>query len=182
MTKTERNKRLRERYVSLGLCSYCGHEAPPEGRKNCLTCAAKRRRQWAELPAEKRAVKHAQMMAWRERHPGKNSETCRGVRQRLRLEIITHYGGQCACCGEATIEFLAIDHINGGGNKHRKEVIGFNCGGEQFYRWLRKNEFPEGFQVLCANCNMAKAYYGVCPHKRPVEPTAPLSPGRGGPS
>jgi hypothetical protein len=26
------------------------------------------------------------------------------------------------------------------------------------------NEFPDGFQVLCHNCNLAKGYYGECPH------------------
>ena len=43
------------------------------------------------------------------------------TRQRLRLEILIHYGGpvpKCACCGESHIEFLSIDHIGGGGKKH----------------------------------------------------------------
>jgi len=30
--------------------------------------------------------------------------------------------------------------------------------------WLRKYNYPKGFQVLCHNCNMAKRF-GVCPHK-----------------
>jgi hypothetical protein len=33
------------------------------------------------------------------------------------------------------------------------------------YRWLAKKNFPEGFQVLCANCNVAKSQNGVCPHQ-----------------
>ena len=28
----------------------------------------------------------------------------------------------------------------------------------------RKNNYPEGFQVLCSNCNFAKGKYGSCPH------------------
>lgn len=39
--------------------------------------------------------------------------------------ILNHYGGvppKCACCGENHVEFLSVDHINGGGNKHRKEI------------------------------------------------------------
>lgn len=56
--------------------------------------------------------------------------------------------------------FLCIDHIDGGGNKHRAEIKG------DFYRWLIDNNFPPGFQTLCHNCNMAKGLYGRCPHER----------------
>lgn len=76
-----------------------------------------------------------------------------------RIKCLTHYGGICACCGEGKYEFLAIDHINGGGNKHRK-IIGHN-----FVRWLKKNNYPEGFRVLCHNCNNSLGHYGYCPHK-----------------
>jgi hypothetical protein len=31
---------------------------------------------------------------------------------------------------------------------------------------LRKNGFPEGFQVLCANCNIGRHINGgICPHE-----------------
>jgi hypothetical protein len=78
----------------------------------------------------------------------------------LRNEVLDYYGGVCQCCGESTKEFLCIDHINGGGNKHKQITKG------SLYRWLKKNNFPEGFQTLCHNCNQAKHIYGVCPHKR----------------
>ena len=58
-------------------------------------------------------------------------------------------------------EFLAIDHINGGGNKHRKELKNDKLPG-----WLAKNNFPEGFRILCHNCNMALGFYGFCPHQK----------------
>lgn len=81
------------------------------------------------------------------------------IRERAKREhILQHYGGQCCCCGEARYEFLAIDHLEGGGNQHRKQI------GNKIYRWLRRNNLPEGFQVLCHNCNMAKGFYGQCPH------------------
>lgn len=79
-----------------------------------------------------------------------------------RLMALEHYGGSppsCRCCGETIIEFLSFDHINGGGSKHRKSGIG------NMSYWLVKNNFPIGFQILCHNCNQAKAYYGQCPHK-----------------
>lgn len=85
--------------------------------------------------------------------------------RRLKLEILTHYGGnppQCACCKESHIEFLAIDHIGGGGNKHRKKV---GIGWGKFYLWLKRQDYPSGFRVLCHNCNMSLSFYGYCPHQ-----------------
>lgn len=81
-----------------------------------------------------------------------------------RLKVLNHYSNgelKCTCCGEDTYEFLSIDHVNGGGNQHRKEL-----GSKYIYSWLIQNDYPEGYQVLCHNCNMAKAFYGECPHKR----------------
>lgn len=80
----------------------------------------------------------------------KNAERNRNVR----LEVLMHYSNgtmQCKECGERNVEFLEIDHINGGGNKHKKtEGIG------SMYHYLRNNNFPEGYQILCSNCNIKK--------------------------
>lgn len=69
---------------------------------------------------------------------------------------------KCACCGEIIDEFLAIDHINNDGMKQRLITKG---SGSKTYVWLYKNNYPPGFQVLCHNCNMAKGFYGRCPHE-----------------
>ena len=38
------------------------------------------------------------------------------------------------------------------------------------YIWLKNNNFPEGFQVLCFNCNCGKARNkGICPHSGKTE-------------
>jgi hypothetical protein len=34
------------------------------------------------------------------------------------------------------------------------------------YVWLRDNGWPEGYRVLCHNCNSARGLYGYCPHER----------------
>lgn len=83
-------------------------------------------------------------------------------RKKLRLEALVAYGMVCQCCGEYRYEFLCIDHMDGGGNAHRKEVGG---GGNGFLKWLRDNNYPEGYQTLCHNCNFAKHFYGKCPHE-----------------
>lgn len=81
---------------------------------------------------------------------------------KLRLQIITAYGGCCVCCKEAEPKFLAVDHINNDGKLQRKKYgTGIN-----FYRYIIRNNFPTDLQLLCHNCNAVKEYYeGPCPHQ-----------------
>lgn len=68
------------------------------------------------------------------------------------------------------MDFLAIDHVEGNGAAHRRELGGT---GTVFYAWLVKNNFPKEFQILCHNCNFAKFRNGgVCPHQREKEKVA----------
>ena len=85
--------------------------------------------------------------------------------QETKLKIIKAYGGKCACCGETTQEFLTIDHINNDGAIIRKNTKqGTGC---KIYRWLIKNNYPkDNYQLLCFNCNMAKGFFGKCPHNQ----------------
>ena|SRR5258708_15106578 len=91
------------------------------------------------------------------------------IADNLRLEVLQHYCGSgtpfCMCpgCKETTLEFLSIDHVNGGGERHRKEI-----GSSYINYWLRNNNYPPGFQVLCHNCNQAKGCYRRCPHQTRV--------------
>lgn len=80
--------------------------------------------------------------------------------ERRRQAALDAYGRECACCGESTEVFLCIDHVNDDGNAHRREI---GVGGSSLYRWLEQQDYPEGFQVLCCNCNYAKSV-GGCPH------------------
>jgi hypothetical protein len=76
---------------------------------------------------------------------------------RNRIEVLTHYGGRCAVCGISNLQYLTIDHIDGNGADHREEVMGNRkTAGWNFYRWLKLNNYPPGFQVLCYNHNASK--------------------------
>lgn len=106
---------------------------------------------------------------WKESHPEQVQKHKRDHRQKLRQQILNAYGGRCACCGESTPEFLAIDHVYNDGAQHRR-VVG---GGSTLYAWLKANNFPQDrFQLLCHNCNMAKGLYGQCPHAKAKEMNA----------
>ena len=90
-------------------------------------------------------------------------------RNSIRLEVLRHYGQgalRCRCCAEDTLQFLALDHINGGGCLERRQAK--RRGGTAYYYWLKANGYPATMQILCHNCNMAKAFWGICPHKEEV--------------
>lgn len=94
------------------------------------------------------------------------------VRQDNRLNVLQHYSKLlsnsesvcCNCCGLNThLDFLAIDHIAGKKQMDSEpELIklGYRSTlrGNGLIRWILNNNFPKGFQVLCTNCNTAKAY------------------------
>ena len=76
--------------------------------------------------------------------------------QEKRLEVLAHYSGgtlKCATCSITDIDVLSLDHINGGGGQHRRIHSNFD-------RWIIRENFPSGFQVLCRNCNWKKYIIG----------------------
>lgn len=84
-------------------------------------------------------------------------------KKKIKDEVYNAYGGYvCACCGETESLFLTIDHINNDGSKQRKKLKST----ASLYYWLKRNNFPIDYQVLCFNCNCGKARNkGICPHK-----------------
>jgi hypothetical protein len=109
------------------------------------TQAKRKRTQWLSVPENKIRIRE-----FKKEH-----------QRKLRLHVLEIYGNQCICCEETEPKFLTIDHVFGGGTKHRK-LLG---GGDKLYRALVKVGVPQKeFQLLCWNCNAAKGLYGECPH------------------
>lgn len=96
---------------------------------------------------------------WRQANRDKWAAYNKKSYDKVRHEVLDHYGGECACCGESEDAFLCMDHVDGGGNEHRRTTPG------TIYRILKREGFPVGFQVLCWNCNSARHIRGVCPHQ-----------------
>jgi len=80
--------------------------------------------------------------------------------RRVKELVIAGYGAKCNCpgCGVTETAFLCLDHVIPCGTKNRPP---------QYRAWrdaLRRN-FPPDYQLLCYNCNCAKAFNaGGCPH------------------
>lgn len=117
-------------------------------------------------PTRIRGQKVMRCLVARKRANQNHQTNIRRYRDKLRDETFLHYGGKECVCGEDDILVLQLDHIQNDGNKHRKTFDGNGCGTE-LYLFLKKSGFPPGYQVLCANCNIAKARNGgVIPEHR----------------
>lgn len=145
----ENQRQLRAAREAIGLCVRCGRNRADEGIKYCRACMD---------------VQGEQSQARRAADPDYFREQDRQRRLKLRRQVIERYGGKCRCCGESEFWFLVIDHIDGGGNQERRETG--KDGGSSFYAWLRQQGFPDGYTVLCWNCNAAIGMLGYCPHER----------------
>lgn len=168
-------------------CSKCGQIKPVSKfnkHKNCLygvrpdckQCSYSSHKKWTENNREELRVYqnqkrkdnterfngYAKKTYWKDIEKTRKYAKEKSVR--LRQEAIQKYGGRCACCGEDRYEFMAVDHINGGGNKERRDKkVG---GGSNFYRYLKSNGWPSGYRILCHNCNHSLGSYGYCPHEK----------------
>ena len=97
-----------------------------------------------------------------EEHNLYHNQHTKNDRIRNKIQAINAYGGKCTCCGESEISVLNIDHVNNDGAEHRREIGLGSC---RLYQWLKHHNYPDGYQVLCANCNTSKAILGECFHK-----------------
>lgn len=104
-----------------------------------LTRSPKRERTKEEVNAYNRNHYHL--------HKSRLKEHARLKHLKLKIEVMTGYGGKCVLCGETEIEFLTLDHVNNDGNVTRKNNM---------YGWAIKNGFPKSLQCLCFSCNWKK--------------------------
>ena len=156
----KRSKVSMERYHrnrAAGVCPYCGGEI--NGEFMCAKCRTTHQK--GSLDWYHRQVTSGCCTRCGDPHTGTgrycpdcSEKAKREVKRwsdQVRDETFQAYGGAvCVRCGNIDPDVLQIDHIDGGGTQHRKKI------GEPLTRWLRKQGFPPGYQVLCANCNTKK--------------------------
>jgi hypothetical protein len=142
-------------------------------RKNKEKMRAYRIKNYWKNPEKQRA----EHRIWYRKNVDKVKYYGKKHREINKLKVVMHYGKgkpECACCGEKEMSFLTIDHINGGGNKHRAKLGNKSFGGN-FYKYLIDNNFPINppLQVLCYNCNLSRSHLGYCPHKKDTNEIKP---------
>ena len=86
---------------------------------------------------------------WQKEHPDLVAAANRRSHAAKRQAVLDAYGWECICCGAT--EKLTIDHIVPSSADSPEP----RHGGRLYY-WLVKNNFPDGFQTLCAMCNKSK--------------------------
>ena len=126
----------------------------------------KYRARWYQLNKEA-ANKHGNK--WRRNHNKQHAATTKARRLAIKQEVLTHYGnGKCECvlCGFSNIIALSLDHIDGGGCRHRREIRNSNgvvqgknyggTGGWMLYQILKRSGYPQGYRTLCLNCQFVE--------------------------
>ena len=136
-----------------GCCDKCGQAGATPSSRLCKRCMADKSRAY-------RAGNLDQVRAW-------DRALALTRYHRNRDAVLAAYGGKCTCCGEWRKIFLAIDHVDGKGNEHRRSLSTgkYTGSSSHLYRYLIKNNFPPTFQIHCHNCNFAKSN-GGCPHQK----------------
>jgi hypothetical protein len=162
--------------LALKRCNHCKQLRPivefgvlrssPDGRApRCKPCQSSvGRKHYYKTWRLNRPKRNRQQTERYAKAPDVHAKYARDRRRWLRLKTLEIYGGKCSCCGEREETFLSIDHVNGDGNKHRREVGNNSISVLQAIR--REGYPPDKYQVLCFNCNRSKFVLGVCAHQK----------------
>ena len=115
-----------------------------------------------------RKKRNAQTKKWEKENPEKvrqNNQKPEGKKLRIkyhrdnRIDCLKIYSKKvsnssesiCSSCGLKDVRFLQIDHING-------VIANDGRGASNLVGYLRRNNYPGGYQVLCGNCNWLKEF------------------------
>ena len=122
------------------------HRSKPGIRENELAYSKKynqehqeERRQYAQKPEVKR---------YRRKYHRDNRIDCLKIYSK---KVSNSSEPICSSCGLKDVRFLQIDHING-------VITNDGRGASNLVGYLRRNNYPGGYQVLCGNCNWLKEF------------------------
>jgi len=102
------------------------------------------------------------MKRWRAANPERFRAQQKADRQKNWMVILVAYGAVCACCGEDRRHFLTLDHVNGDGYVARRSGQGGTGERAALAARLRRGLVDDRYQLLCYNCNCARAFAGYC--------------------
>lgn len=135
-------------------------------QENSTAVSASGRKYYVANRERRRAQNRAYWLANRDSILVHQRQYSKASRRAKKAELYAAYGNACACCGERREEFLTIDHINGGGRAHRKQLPNQDA----LYADIRRLGYPKDrFRLLCWNCNAATSGRRLCPHQRETD-------------
>lgn len=142
----------KEKGYRRGICDSCRADYKREANERSKAELVQYRRQYHNRNRDKIIAK---VNDWVKANPDRRRKNALAYYYRLQDQAIMAYGGyQCTWCGITEPLVLCIDHVDNNGRDHRKEIG--SLGGHKLYKWLKDKDYPDGFQVLCMNCNHAK--------------------------
>ena len=138
---------------------------------------------WRENNPERwRQIRNACTKRWRQKHPKairdyknrylathRDQERARHRKynRKLRQEILSAYGRQCAICGEKEEASLTLDHIKNDGRAHRLQK------GRGIYADIHRQGFPSNkYRILCRRCNSREGRKSI--RKKPKKTKCPF--------
>jgi len=118
---------------------------------NCLQCGEP----FETTTCKKYCSDDCRLISHYERHRAYYGRKARERGRKRKLQVFQYYSKSlkpyCEICKIDDIDVLTLDHINNNGNIHRKTMKSHNL-----YYELIKTNFPNGYQILCRNCNYKK--------------------------
>jgi hypothetical protein len=125
-----------------------------------------RRRQARNAWTRYRRKHRTQLLAhWKESRVSGYSAKFRAMKLERKKRVLSHYGpaGILQCCSHGCeirdIDMLTLDHIKNDGAEWRR-TMGVRTG-DGLYNYLERNNYPDGFQTMCANHQLKKQLLAV---------------------
>ena len=119
----------------------------------CLQCNNKEAR-----PKGKFCSRFCYLRWYRANHVIKMRDYATKYKRWERTKVYEYFGG-CVCkdCGTTDLDVLTLDHLKGGGQKHRASLYKCGSGGgmtSKFAAQLRRGQdLPQDYEIVCRNCN-----------------------------
>jgi hypothetical protein len=123
----------------------------PSGERHCIACR--------EITRKKFWKTHSDYLKNYRLRPGVRAAYLNSQRK-MKLTVLTHYSpNQVLCCSWPgcfvdDLDELTIDHVNNDGATHREKNN--RISGTSLHLWLKRYNYPTGFQTLCANHQLKK--------------------------
>lgn len=86
----------------------------------------------------------------------------RRYRDKIKHKVLFHYSNgklQCKVCEIDVYAVLSLDHINNDGSEHKKRLVkSGKASSTTIYKDLIDSNYPDGYQILCFNCDYLKEF------------------------